>query len=424
MMRLKELAGLALALGVIGCTVTDAVDSGDPPNDMEDASGADITDTSSPPDTTLPDAVITDTSEDMGSSDVATDIVADTTNPDTSSGEDTASPDLEPPPDPPVTYTPCANGDCWTSLSFSGACGTSTLNENFGSGLYNVHAFALSVPANVAVTLTLTRTGGTWDPALLLHNASGETVYDGERGAIDGSITVTLLDTGMSSGSASLEILSPVAQDLTVFLTGWSVVDSDFTAAMPTTASYAFLVDVDCVPPEGELLSPPNFDPSNTAGGFFLLPESDPPGLYTRKADDCSRGNKLLIDVVYTVAVRWNQLHPDLTPITILDLNEGSCSTVDHATHNDGTHVDIVVPCATRVDCTDDQPAIDLAKLFVDTGKVCGILNNNTNAQAVVNPYFESTYSYRPWRDQFMRTVTGHTGHFHVRVMKPDGTCN
>ena len=45
-----------------------------------------------------------------------------------------------------------------------------------------------------------------------------------------------------------------------------------------------------------------------------------------------------------------------------------------------------------------------------------------------MNPYFFDNYSYAPWdpsgAGRFMRTVSGHTGHFHVRVLEPDGTCN
>ena len=154
------------------------------------------------------------------------------------------------------------------------------------------------------------------------------------------------------------------------------------------------------------------------------VPQSDPPGLYTRKADGCSRGTKRLIDVLYTVATHFQQVRPSLAPISILDLNEGPCSTVDHATHDDGTHVDIVAGCATEVACADNGPAIDLAKLFVDTGVACGIINNDTAVQAEVNAYFNSKFSYEPWHGTFMRSVSGHTHHFHVRVMKPDGKCN
>ena len=70
------------------------------------------------------------------------------------------------------------------------------------------------------------------------------------------------------------------------------------------------------------------------------------------------------------------------------------------------------------------QLYFELAKMFVDTGVACGILNNDTAIQAVVNAYFDSTQTYEPWHGQFMRSVDGHIHHFHVRVKKPDGLCN
>ena len=106
-------------------------------------------------------------------------------------------------------------------------------------------------------------------------------------------------------------------------------------------------------------------------------------------------------------------------------MNEGSCSSVDHATHDDGTHVDIVVGCATNVSCSEKGPVLELAKLIVDTGQACGIINDNDTAVLnEINTYFTSQYAYEPWHGTFMRNIGGHTGHFHIRVKKPDGTCN
>ena len=110
--------------------------------------------------------------------------------------------------------------------------------------------------------------------------------------------------------------------------------------------------------------------------------------------------------------------------MAFLDLNKGPCSTVSHQTHADGTHADLTAGCATQVACTNNQPAMDLARLFVDTGQVCGIINNDTAVQKAVNAYFTSKFSYKPWHSTFMCSVSGHTHHFHVRVKKPDGTSN
>ena len=52
-----------------------------------------------------------------------------------------------------------------------------------------------------------------------------------------------------------------------------------------------------------------------------------------------------------------------------------------------------------------------------NTLQSCEIMNNNTVAQADVNPCFESRRSCEPWHFTYMPAVGGHTGHFHLRVM-------
>lgn len=325
----------------------------------------------------------------------------------------------------PEQFDPCGQGRCWDAPPFAALCGPSSIDEDFGTGLYNVHAFAVVATGGAPLELNLQRTAGSWNPALLLRDAQGSIVHDGEVSVSGGALAVELISSGRGGDVAALRITATVDTPLVAYATGWNVVDSGFVDDLPTDAQYHLTSLSDCEPPQpGELLSPPNFDPSDTQNGYYLLPESMPPGLYTRKPDDCSRGTKLLIDVLYTVAVRWYQIHPELAPIAILDLNEGSCSSVDHETHDDGTHADITAGCATEVDCADDQPAIDLAKLFVETGEACGIINNNEPVQGIINPTFESMFTYEPWHGTFMRTVTGHTHHFHIRVKKPDGMCN
>lgn len=325
---------------------------------------------------------------------------------------------------PPKALVPCQNGLCWSAPKLASACGTATINEDFSTGLYNVHQFALSAPAKVPLDLSAQATAGNWEPVLIVQDEQGATIHDGELPLSTAALSVQAVSSGRGSDTASVRVTADSDRQLALFVTSWDAVDGDFKPLLPADATYTLTNFADCVPSTGGLLSPPNFDPNDQDGGFFLLPPSSPAGLYLRKADDCSRGTKLLIDVLYTVAVRWQQLRPTLAPINIRDLNEGSCSTVDHATHDDGTHADLTVSCATQVACTDNQPKIDLAKLFVDTGAVCGILNNDEDVQPIVNEYFASKFSYQPWKGKFMRTVSGHTGHFHVRVMKPDGSCN
>ena len=324
----------------------------------------------------------------------------------------------------PMALWPCEAGSCWSTLTFSGICGATDVEEDFASGAYNVHRFELRARAGVAVTLTLRRTGGDFDPALVIHDELGATLYDGELGVCAATgPSIAAISTGSDSDTASVKILPESDMKLAVFLSGWHVVDSDFAAPMPEDATYAFRVDNDCEAEVGAM-DPPNFVEDDVEGGFHLLPDSAPAGLYEHKDDDCSRGTRRLVQVLYTVAARWNELRPEFSPIAIRDLTEAWCSSVDHATHDDGTHADLVADCATDNSCGDWIPAVDLARLFIDTGEVCGILFVDTTVQAPVNAYFAAHQQYEPWKQVFMRSVDGHVHHFHVRVKKPDGTCN
>lgn len=323
----------------------------------------------------------------------------------------------------PLQLAPCGPGSCWSTLTFSGICGATDVAEDFASGAFNVHRFELSVRAGVPVTLTLTRTGGDFDPALIVHDELGATVYDGALGVCEGGLSIATISTGIDGDTASVQIEPGSDMKLRVYLTGWHVADADFASPMPPDATYEFRVDNACEA-ETSASDPPNFADDDVVGGYYLLPNSEPPGLYGHKQDDCSRGTRRLIQVLYSVAERWQELRPEFSPIAIQDLNEAWCSSVDHSTHDDGTHADLVAGCATDNSCGNWIPAVDLAKLFIDTGEVCGILFMDAKVQAPVNAYFAAHHQYEPWKQLLMRTVDGHDLHFHIRVKKPDGTCN
>ena len=374
-----------------------------------------------------------DTDSGASSSDPSDDPIEDMAA-DAEDSADSASPlmDMGPPPDtgpplpefPPMPLEPCENGDCWSRLTFSAYCGSTTVDESYSSGNFNVHEFELSVWDGRRVELSMLRLDGVLFPALVILDEMGETVYDGEIGAWNEELTINPIATGEDGEEAVVEILPHADRTLYVYLTSWDVIESDFVAPIPTEVAYTFEVYNDCAPETGTEL-PPNFDPEDVLDGDYILPESEPPGLYERKMDACSRGNRRAIEVIYTVARRWAELRPDITPMQVRDINENvELCGVDHQTHDDGTHFDIIVGCASDTVCLDVVPVLDLARLYIDTGEVCGIINNNADAQEVINPYFAMNHGYDPWNGGFMRSVDGHEFHFHVRVKKPDESCN
>ena len=343
-------------------------------------------------------------------------------DPDTSGGDE-PMPDLPPapPPDPPMPVEPCINGACFSQLSFSSVCSATEVTEDFSSGNYNVHQYPLRVAAGVPAEITLSPTAGMAAPLIVIHDEAGATIYDGELGLVDDAYDVQSIATGQDGQPAAVSLVAQQGQRLMVSVSAWEVLEGDFVTPMPTDVEYALEVTTICEPPG--ITPPPNFDETDIVDGYYLLPYADPEGLYTRREDGCSRGNQLLIDVLYTAALRWSEVRPELAPFEMWDLNEGPCSTVDHSTHDDGTHADLHIDCGTEVDCANWIPAFDLARIFIHTGEVCGIIFNDEPIQDIVNPYFESHHDFDPWHGTFMRSVGSHVIHFHVRVKRPDGTC-
>ncbi len=148
----------------------------------------------------------------------------------------------------PVTtaYDPCGSGTCWTAPVVGGLCGPRTINENFASGLYNVHRYVLLVPANVDVVLTAQSTGGNWQPTLVVHDEQGITVHDGELSHSGGGLTVETLSGGAGAATASTRLRSTTYRHVGVYLSDRSVVQGQFAPSISTDAAYTFEAQVDC----------------------------------------------------------------------------------------------------------------------------------------------------------------------------------
>jgi len=173
-------------------------------------------------------------------------------------------------------------------------------------------------------------------------------------------------------------------------------------------------------PPPGGLLTPPNLNLTPLVDGYFRMPPSIDGSYNVTSPTQEQCGQVPLIRVIYTVAQNWQKNHPSL-PITVRDLNG-----LGHKTHDYGVDVDIVVGggVTSIKSRAQDDLTTELAKLFIDTGVVTGIAHDNTRIQASVNNYFRTTQpGLTPWknRDKFMRDITGHGSHFHVRIGDGDG---
>jgi hypothetical protein len=143
---------------------------------------------------------------------------------------------------PPASVDPCAAGTCWTAPALGGVCGSRTVPEDFASGSFSVHRYLVIAPSGVDVVLSVSATGGTWDPVLIVHDEQGVTVHDGTL-----SRSGAGLDIEREGGS--VRIRAAEHTHLGVYLTDRAVLDGGFQTGVPTDAEYLFDVTVDCAAP-------------------------------------------------------------------------------------------------------------------------------------------------------------------------------
>jgi len=130
-----------------------------------------------------------------------------------------------------------------------GACGSTTLSEDFSSGLYNAHRYLLMAPAGVAIDLTAKRTAGSWSPSLIVHDEQGTTVHDSEQSLSTSELQVSAILPQPSPDSVGVRIQASTRMHLAVYVTGANVVSSGFVDALPTDAKYTLDASLECTPP-------------------------------------------------------------------------------------------------------------------------------------------------------------------------------
>lgn len=159
---------------------------------------------------------------------------------------DAAPPDAGDPPPEPEPRQPCANGTCWETRAPALGCSRFELGENFSSGNYNVHRYATTIWGGVQTRLEVVRTGGTYQPAIIVVSEDGSVLYDGAVGRVALGLTVTPELDGTTGDTARVVIESDETVSVYVFVTGWTVVESDFVQFLPTTVTYDFVIEGIC----------------------------------------------------------------------------------------------------------------------------------------------------------------------------------
>lgn len=135
-------------------------------------------------------------------------------------------------------------------------CGSWALDEDFSSGRYDAHRYALSVAAGSSLTIELARTRGAWQPALVIATADGEQLFDGQGVPSTPSfeLRVTAEESGRSGERARVVLESGAAVALYVYTTSWEMIDAEFAGGIPRTAEYSLRLEDTCEPQSGSAL--------------------------------------------------------------------------------------------------------------------------------------------------------------------------
>ena len=144
------------------------------------------------------------------------------------------------------TLWPCAAASCWNPSEAFTACGAWSKDEDFSSGRFSVHRYWVTLPAGGPLTLRLERTGGGFDPALLVTDRAGKMVYGGETTALHPDVAVMASIDGRGGSAAEVTLEAVRDLDALVYVTGWEILDAGFGGSLPTSVRYRLSATQDC----------------------------------------------------------------------------------------------------------------------------------------------------------------------------------
>jgi len=147
----------------------------------------------------------------------------------------------------PTSTKPCDNGSCWNTSLSTPSCGSNSINENYHTGLFNVHAYKTTIPKNTPTTIQLTRTDGSWKPAIVLTDtATGKILYEGNVAKSFAGVTTVKQKSGKTGGIARVVITTTSKHPITIHTTAWATLDNNYLPSITKSATYTLTSTADC----------------------------------------------------------------------------------------------------------------------------------------------------------------------------------
>ncbi len=145
-------------------------------------------------------------------------------------------------PPVPESLSPCADvdSDCWETELGGVPCSSATHDEDFSSGNYNVHRYESFAWDGAPTTIELVSGSGAWEPALVVVETGGRTLFDGRTPLSTDELVIDV------ANSTKLTITSDIPLRLEVFVTSQRVLSSDFVDRISTDATYTLSITSEC----------------------------------------------------------------------------------------------------------------------------------------------------------------------------------
>lgn len=138
----------------------------------------------------------------------------------------------------------------WATGADLRRCGSLSIAEDFSSGRFTVHRWRTTLPAGGELTVSLEVREGEWSPAIVVADAAGAEVYDGETPAGHDAVAAEPGATGRSDGAAEVRLSASSAIELNLYVTSWEALGSAFESSLPRDARYDLRLAHEC--PAGE----------------------------------------------------------------------------------------------------------------------------------------------------------------------------
>jgi len=141
----------------------------------------------------------------------------------------------------------------WRNSADVPRCGSYRIDEDFSTGSFKAHRFRTTLAATDpgdSYTVRFVSTAGAWQPAVVLVDGNGATIYDGSSSMWHSSLGV-VEGAGHGGSSVELEVVVASAAIVNVYVTSVGSLESDFAESIDRSAEYELTITHGCTGDDG-----------------------------------------------------------------------------------------------------------------------------------------------------------------------------